>query len=110
MRPDLAAAALRALADAIEAPSIAGSSATNYYTATCLPPGAPSWRAARETAKREGIELVPVGRALVIPAADWDAWIASRRKGSAPKPAERSDEEELAAMGVVLPMRRAAKR
>lgn len=101
MRPDLAAAALRALADALEAPALAGPSGPTYYSATALPPGAPSWRAARETAKREGIELVSVGRALVIPSADWDAWIASRRRAPA-MATEASDVDELRAMGVQL--------
>ncbi len=69
-----AAAALRALAAALEAPSArAETSAPKWYSRDRLPPGVRSWRAARERAMRESVATVRVGRDLLIDAAAWDA-------------------------------------
>ncbi len=83
MQSDIAAAlraqadALRAIADAMEAPATASS--TRFYSRAALPPGVASWRAARETALREGIATSKPGREVLIDAAAWDAWAASKR-------------------------------
>ncbi len=99
MRADLAAAALRALADAIEAPSdSAPTTPTRWYSRTCLPQGARSWRAARERAARLGLVTVRAGREILI---DRDGWDASLRAAPRPQIAD-ADGAALAQMGLRL--------
>lgn len=100
--------ALRALARAIDALADAFDSPApdaRFYTSEHLPPGCPSWRAARETALREGIPTVRPGRHTLIDAPSWDAWVASkrstRRPHTPPELTER-DAEALKALGVVV--------
>lgn len=63
------------LADAIADRLAARSTRPTHYAATHLPPGCPSWRAARERARAMGVPLVKVGRCVVIEAAAWTAGI-----------------------------------
>lgn len=120
MRPKLAAAArdheaarvdLAALIDAFAdlvaeriAARVGKTEAPRFYTKANLPPAAASWRAARETASREGIAIVRSGRDALIVAAAWDAYLerrTSRRSGHSPE-IRSGDEAALKAMGVEL--------
>ncbi len=78
---------------------------SEFYTKAERPPGTPSWRAALETARREGIRCVRIGRGVAIDRVAWDAHYA---RAAAPEAASISDVERLRAMGVVLPMTRRA--
>lgn len=93
-------ALLDELADRIAA-RLAGthSARPRYYDASHLPPGARSWRAARETARRMAVPLGRVGRDVVVDAAAWDAAIARRVSGAAPVLSD-GDAAALAALGL----------
>ncbi len=73
-----------------------------HYTRSNLPPGAKSWRAARETAAREGIEVVRAGRDVLIVASSWDEYLARRTSRRGPVEIRSADEAALAKMGVQL--------
>ncbi len=99
--------ALRAQARALELVAAAldaqpDPSRPSYYDRTHLPPAASSWRAARETAAREGIAVVRTGRSVVIPAPAWDAHLAARTSHRGPSPIASSDVARLASMGLTL--------
>lgn len=83
--------------------------APSHYSRTHLPPGVRSWRAARETAAREGIATSRPGRELIIDRRAWDTWAASRRTTRRAEPIAivDSDARALEALGVVVPLRRA---
>jgi hypothetical protein len=92
------------LAEAAAEDATPTTSRPRFYSATSLPPGAASWRGARETCAREGIVVVRAGRTAMIDAAAWDAWLASRTRRPRPRVAAAtpSDADRLAAMGVRL--------
>lgn len=72
-----------------------------YYSASNLPPGVPSWRAALDTARRHGIPTLRAGRAVLIAVDEWDRWLESRARGARPAVAA-GDEATLAQLGVRL--------
>jgi hypothetical protein len=80
-----------------------------FYSAANLPPGAPSWRAARERAASLGVAVVRAGRAVLIVADGADGWdalaLAARPRVVAPPKASDDDAKALASMGVLLPLR-----
>jgi hypothetical protein len=96
-----ALAALRAETD--EAAPTTGR--RRFYSASSLPPGAASWRAALETCARHGIPKVRAGRSNLIPAAEWDAWLEGRARGERPAVTE-GDASTLRRLGVVIGGRR----
>ena len=105
--------ALAAIVDAIAekvAQRLGGPRRPSHYCATCLPPGCPSWRSAREIALRESIATMRVGRAILIDARAWDEWVATRTSTRAARPAlvSPSDQQRLERMGLVLPLARRA--
>lgn len=96
------AATLLALAATLDADPPAPLS-PRWYSRTCLPQGARSWRPVRERALRLGLATVRVGREVLIDAAAWDASLTPRGRVAAP--VQDGDAQALAAMGVVVPLR-----
>jgi hypothetical protein len=106
VRPDAVVAFFDAFADLVAARLAARlgkvEQARHYYTKANLPPGAKSWRAARETAAREAIEVVRAGRDVLIVASSWDEYLARRTSRRGPVEIRSGDEAALAKMGVRL--------
>jgi hypothetical protein len=100
----LQASALVAMAEVLERPS--SKTEEHIFDADKLPPGAQSWRQVLEAGRRGELELTPIGRRRVVTADAWAKYIESKRRG--PVAIKPSDESALAAMGVVLPMRKAS--
>jgi hypothetical protein len=101
---------LEALADLL-ADRIAaklGSTATPaYYDRDHLPPGAQSWRAVLDAARRGDLEAVRVGRKAVVAADAWASYLEGRR-GRPRAPTARpelaaADADALAALGLAVP-------
>ena len=56
-----------------------------FYSASALPPGVSSWRAARESCTRLGIATTKSGKAILIPADQWDRALETRSTKRAPR-------------------------
>jgi len=100
------AAVLVALADELEQQRSAVPTSA-HYSRKSLPPGASSWRAARERAAAAGVEMIKAGRDVLIVRSSWDAMLEAKRvrRAAAPVP-KPSDADALGALGVrVAPSR-----
>lgn len=110
MRPDLAAA-LEALVELVadRVASKLQASRPRFYTRENPPPGR-SWRACLEDGRRGAYALIRQGRSVVVAVEDYERWLERGRPEPKRAGVVREDLDELAAMGVVLPMRKAATR
>ena len=99
VRTDLVAAALRALADAIEAPGEHRDAEADYYTRDALPPGETSWGALLRRGRAGAYPIVRLGRHAAIRATDYAAWRESKTTKRAAGVSE-SSRSKLEALGL----------
>ena len=100
------------LADRI-AEKLGATGSADHYDRHRLPPGAASWRAVLEAGRRGDLAVTRVGRASVLPAAEWTRYLEARRGRSSSSPKAQiadADVAALAELGVVVPMRAAGGR
>lgn len=107
--PPNLSAALEALVELI-ADRVAtrlGESRPRFYTRDNPPPGR-SWRATLEDGRRGAYTLIRQGRSTAVAVDDYERWLASKgARPSIPPSVAKNDVDELAALGVVVPARRA---
>lgn len=94
-----------AVAERVAAKLARASSRPSYYDRRNPPAGCPTWRAARERARAMGVQLVKVGREVIIPAAAWHEALAAQHEAQATTQAPRivsdADAAKLRALGVL---------